>query len=531
MTNASLTSTPQPPRQTTPTTLTPPTSSNFDDPSAVSRAPKVLSTLNDDGSRKWLRPRPMSGRFLTARRAVAWALILLFTILPYTTINGRPTLLLDVAARRFHLLGATFYPTDTLLLAFFMVGVFLFVFLITALFGRVWCGWACPQTVYLEFVYRPIERLFEGTPGRAAPGLLARLPLASFWKNLLYLLVSLILANTFLAYFVGVDRLFLWITRPPSQHPVGFTIVLAVTALMLFDFGFFREQLCIVACPYGRFQSVMLDRNSLIVTYDRPRGEPRGRARRSSKTPDLALPIADPATGPSTGHCVDCHLCVTTCPTGIDIRNGLQMECVGCAQCIDACDAVMDKLSRPRGLIRYSSQAALASPSQSPTHPFLRPRVVIYSVMLCLIATLFTITLMARGPADVRILRGMGAPFIVIGEKEIANQIRIKITNRSDHRATYEAHALAAEGARVQAEGFPVAIEPGAMVTTPALLIATRSAFTRGKCPLLVRVTGPAGFTSDSPFTLQGPGADHHAQPKSAPRDHPDHHDPLKDHS
>ncbi len=482
----------------------PPPPAESADPSEVSRAPRVLSTLNPDGSRKWLKPRPMPGRFLTARRIVAWALILFFTILPYTKINGKPTILLDVPARRFHLFGTTFYPTDTLLLALFMVSVFVSIFLITAIFGRVWCGWACPQTVYMEFVYRPIERLFGGTPGRTSKGLLARLPFAPVWKYLIYLAVSLFLAHTFLAYFVGIDRLILWVTRSPAQHPVGFLIVLCVTALMLFDFGFFREQLCIVACPYGRFQSVMLDKASLIVTYDRNRGEPRGFARRSPRTNDVSLPISEPAKG----DCVDCNKCVVTCPTGIDIRNGLQMECVTCAQCIDACDAVMDKLGRPRGLIRYASQAAMSGR----TNHILRPRVVIYVLILTALATAFTITLNRRGPADVRITRGLGAPFVLMGESDVGNQLRVKITNRTDHPAEYTIGATGADGARVEAEGFPVTIAPGEILSTPALVIASRDAFTRGKCQVTIEVDGPDGFISQTPFLLQGPGSAHRAR-------------------
>lgn len=327
--------------------------------------PRVLATLNDDGSRRWLKPRVSPGRFLSRRRAVAYGLILLFTAIPYIQVGGRPLVLLDLPARRFTIFGVTFLPTDTVLLALFMVSVFVGVFLLTALLGRVWCGWACPQTVYMEFVYRPIERLLEGSPGRRRKGVLAESGVGKVLKFGAFLVVSLFLAHTFLAYFVGVERLAHWVTRSPLEHPSGFLIVAAVTGLMLFDFGYFREQMCLVACPYGRFQSALLDRSSLIVSYDRKRGEPRGR-----KT--VSLPLVDGA-GSARGDCVDCGLCVATCPTGIDIREGLQMECVHCAQCIDACDAVMTKLGMPRGLIRYSSQDAIEGKQAR----FLRPRVVI----------------------------------------------------------------------------------------------------------------------------------------------------------
>ena len=227
----------------------------------------------------------------------------------------------------------------------------------TALAGRMWCGWMCPQTVYMEFVFRPIERFFDGPPGAGhRPG-----PKAddaadgwpstrSIWRSPLYL------AHTFLAYFVGVEELARWVRRSPLEHPISFLVMVVVTGLMMFDFSYFREQTCLVACPYGRLQSVMLDRDSLIVSYDPCRGEPRRKLRDRH----------DGGGAPSgAGDCIDCGLCTDTCPTGIDIRDGLQMECVACTQCIDACDAVMTRIGKPKGLIRLSSQAAIAGTPSS----------------------------------------------------------------------------------------------------------------------------------------------------------------------
>ena len=306
---------------------------------------RVLSTLESDGSRRWLTPRLAKGRFLARRQVVAYALIAIYAILPFLTINGRPAVQLDLWNARFALFGFEFRPTDLELLAVFGLMTFLSIFLATALFGRVWCGWACPQTVYMEHVFRPLERLFTGTAGRGGKPTKA---VAGWRTPLMYLVFLLIcwhLANTFLAYFVGVEALNRWIwSEPPWRHPGAFALVLFVTALMMFDFCYWREQLCIIGCPYGRFQSVLLDRSSLVVGYDTVRGEQRGRGKeREAK---------------GLGDCVDCSMCVHVCPTGIDIRDGLQLECVNCTQCIDACDAVMDKIGRPRGLIRYSSQAA-----------------------------------------------------------------------------------------------------------------------------------------------------------------------------
>ncbi|MFN0133952.1 MAG: cytochrome c oxidase accessory protein CcoG [Phycisphaerales bacterium] len=476
-------------------------------PRAPGEPPRVLATLNDDGSRRWIKPRVSTGRFLTRRRIIAYALILIFTAIPYIKVGGHPLVLLDLPARRFTIFGVTFLPTDTVLLALFMVSVFVGIFLLTALFGRVWCGWACPQTVYMEFVYRPIERLFEGSPGRRRKGFLAESGLGKVLKFAAFFVVSLYLAHTFLAYFVGVDRLAQWVTRSPLEHPAGFMIVAAVTGLMLFDFGYFREQMCLVACPYGRFQSALLDRSSLIVTYDPKRGEPRGKA-------SVSLPVVGEKP---RGDCVDCGLCVATCPTGIDIRNGLQMECVHCAQCIDACDAVMTKLGRPRGLIRYGSQDAI----EGKPRRFLRPRVVIYPLALMVVLTALGLGLAARGPADVTVLRGLGRPFTELIQAEgtvaeVENPVRVKIVNRTDSTASFRVEIAGIEGARVASEENPVRVSPRGSKTAPMMLIVPRSAFTGGTVRVTLRFIGEQGVVAERRYTLVGPASSATALPQPA---------------
>ncbi|MDX2145943.1 MAG: cytochrome c oxidase accessory protein CcoG [Planctomycetota bacterium] len=496
-----------------------------------------LSTLNSDGSRRWLTPKPAKGRFLSARRIVAWVLIAIFTIIPHLSMNGKPLVLLDLAHRRFTLFGTTFLPTDTVLMALILVGVFLTIFLLTALFGRVWCGWACPQTVYMEFVYRPLERLFQGAPGRAK-NWLARSGVGVPLKYASYLLISLFLAHTFLSYFVGVDTLRQWMTQSPFNHPGPFLVMAVVTALMMFDFAFFREQTCIIACPYGRFQSALLDRDSLIVTYDRARGEPRGKGSpakagaRKAGSADVALPVlVDPvlATPFSTvnelskrGDCVDCSMCVTCCPTGIDIRKGLQMECIGCAQCIDACDAVMTKLKRPIGLIRYSSATALKGERRR----IVRPRVAIYSVALAIVSTLFVIALGTRGEAYVSVIRGLGRPYTELPSGIITNPIKLKVINLTDEALSFEVGAVPgpsvatagspagvkatpgeveASPVRVVSDEFPIRLEPGESRVVPALIEAPGELFRAGTLQTRVVVTGGAALHRELPFRLMGP--------------------------
>ena len=437
----------------------------------------VLSTLDKDGTRRWLYPRVSLGRFWHARRIVGYLLIALFVALPHIRINGRPAILLNITGREFTLFGLTFLPTDTLLLALFMVSLFLTIFLLTAILGRVWCGWACPQTVYLEFVYRPIERLLMLTKGRGGvPG-----KNISGWRYIalyaIYLVLSMLLAHTFLAYFVGVEKLSQWIRLSPIEHPGPFLVMLVTTVMMMFDFSFFREQLCVIACPYGRFQSVLLDRSSLIVAYDRTRGEPRGKVKKS-------LPIVNQ----HLGDCVDCGLCVRTCPTGIDIRDGLQMECIHCTQCMDACDAVMEKVKRPKGLIRYSSQNAMDGESQR----FLRPRVVIYPTLILILVSLLTYNIVTRKSFDVTLMRNLGSPFIMTESGEVENSLRIKLVNRLDKKDQFKINVLSPQVVQID-RTQPVVLESGATETVGVLVTIPKNIFTYGQVTADLEIVSQSG--------------------------------------
>ncbi len=451
----------------------------------------VLSTLERDGSRRWLKPRLSTGRFLTRRRMVAYVLIAIFTLLPFVKINGRQSILLDIAARRFTIFGYTFLPTDTLLLALFLVFALLSIFLATALFGRVWCGWACPQTIYMEFVFRPIERLLEGTAGRGGPN---KKPLVAWriaLKYVLFFIVSLHLANTFLCYFVGVDRVGQWTRQSPLDHPLPFLVVAAVTGLMLFDFGYFREQLCIIACPYGRLQSVLLDQNSLVVGYDAQRGEPRGRV--SKTRPQASLPVL--------GDCVDCKLCVVTCPTGIDIRKGLQMECINCTQCMDACDAVMSKLGRPRGLIRLSSQAE----NRGGQFHWLRARTLGYPLVLALIAVMFVVVLANKKSFNAMILREPGNLHTMTPDGLVQNLLRLKLTNRLDAAACYSMSVREPLTAHTTLSESEIRLGPNESETFHVQVLCPMHEFHNGQCPIRLVVQSDQGDNLELDFKLIGP--------------------------
>ena len=451
---------------------------------------EVLSTMTKEGDRRWIYPTPSKGRFYRWRLVTGWALIALFVSLPIVRIGGKPAVLLDLFSREFTFFGVTFYPTDTFLLLLLMVGVMIGIFLFTALLGRVWCGWACPQTVYLEFVYRPIERWIEGKEHVRRRRDEGPWTFDKAWrktaKHAVYLVLSLLLAHTFVAYFAGWERLLTWMTEPPTEHWGYFVMMALTTGLVLFDFGYFREQMCTIACPYARFQSVLLDEDSLIVSYDPNRGEPRGKGR--------------DRTG--LGDCVDCLACVRTCPTGIDIRDGLQMECIACTQCIDACDEIMDKMGFDPGLIRYTSEHELEGKETR----WLRPRTALYSGLLVVLLAAFTLVLTNRGAYDVDVGRSVGDPFMELPDGQIANRLRFRVRNQQSSATTFRISVVAPEGAEARVVGTqPIPLAPQEMKRVEAWIVVPPEAFRDGSREGTFRLTFDDGTTEDVPFMLLGP--------------------------
>ena len=462
---------------------------------------EVLSTLRNDGSRRWLYPTPSRGRFWRRRLVVGWALIAFFVSLPVVRVGGKPAVLLDLAAREFTFFGFTFYPTDTFLLLLVGIGILVSVALVTALLGRVWCGWGCPQTVYLEFLYRPVERFFEGAEHVRARRDAGPWTLDKAWRKAgkwaVYVVASALLAHTFTAYFVGWDRLLTWMTGPPTEHWGYFVLATLTTGLVLFDFGYFREQMCTITCPYGRFQSILLDPDSLIVSYDPGRGEPR--ARRGKK----AIAAEQVGETPPLGDCVDCGACVRTCPTGIDIRDGLQMECVACTQCIDACDDIMDAVDLPRGLIRYTSERALEG---EPTR-VVRGRTVAYGVLLAAVAAVFTIALTTRHAYDVDVTRAVGQPFVVLADGGVANRVRFRVRNQTATDATFRVELATPEGGVLRlGASQPVAAASRQLVRVEGFAVVPATTFAgAAQAGATFRVVFSDGTVETVPFTLLGP--------------------------
>ena len=445
----------------------------------------VLPTMNLDGSRRWLRPVLTPGRFWQARRIVAYTLMVVFFLIPYLRLNGKPLVLLDIPRREFTIGGYTFLPTDTLLFMLLFVSVAIAIFLLTALFGRIWCGWGCPQTVYMEFLFRPLERLIEGRPGAATAGRRVTLARRAL-KYTVYLVLALFLAHTFLAYFVGIERLAQWIRLSPLEHPTAFFVMALTTGAIFFDFTWFREQTCLVACPYGRLQSVLLDRKSMIVAYQPLRGEPRARGRERT----------------GAGDCIDCGACVRTCPTGIDIRDGLQMECIHCTQCMDACDGIMDRVGKPRGLIKYSSRSEVEG------HPagLLRPRVVLYPAALLVAVSLLGYFLSTKRDTDVTLLRGIGAPYSFDAGGQVVNNIRIKLTNRAGAERRYLITLDEDEDdVRLLAPENPLPVAAGAGRTEGVFVMAPPDAFEDGRRSISFRISDGERYSESFEYLLVGP--------------------------
>ncbi len=377
-----------------------------------------IATVDDEGKRIWVYPKKPSGNFYQARTIVSWFLLAFLFGAPFIKINGQPLLLFNILERKFIVFGIKFWPQDFHLFALAFLTFFVFVILFTVVFGRLFCGWACPQTIFMEMVFRKIEYLIEGDANKQRA--LNKQPWN--WDKIrkkglklsIFYAIAFLIGNTFLAYIIGVDALYKIITDPPNQHIAGLTAMVAFSTMFFWVFTWFREQACVMVCPYGRLQGVLLDQNSIVVSYDFERGEPRGKRRRNQPTGEL-------------GDCVDCKMCVQVCPTGIDIRNGTQLECVNCTACIDACDAVMDKVKRPRGLIRYSSYNGILEGQKLK----LTPRIVGYSIILVILLSAVTYLLSHRVPVEATILRTPGTLFQETAQGEIQNLYNIQVANKT----------------------------------------------------------------------------------------------------
>jgi len=382
-----------------------------------------IGTITDEGKRQWIYPKIPTGVFYKYRKWVSYALLLFLFAAPFVKVNGNQFLLFNVLERKFNIFGFPFWPQDFYLVVISMIIGVVFITLFTVAFGRIFCGWICPQTIFMEMVFRRIEYAIEGDRGKQIR--LDKMPwnkekiTKKVSKWIIFYIISFLIANIFLAYLIGSDELLKYISEGPQAH-LGTIIPLMIFSFVFyFIFAWFREQVCIIACPYGRLQGVLLDNKSIVVAYDHKRGEAENGRKKFRKKEDRD------ALG--YGDCIDCSQCVHVCPTGIDIRNGTQLECVNCTACIDACDDIMEKVNLPKGLIRYASEDNITKKAKFQ----FSPRLKAYTGVLTILVGLLVGLLFIRSNIEADILRLPGQLFETTAEGNLSNVYTYKLVNKT----------------------------------------------------------------------------------------------------
>tara|TARA_A100000171_G_C2140629_1_gene155971 strand:+ start:2357 stop:3778 length:1422 start_codon:yes stop_codon:yes gene_type:complete len=385
----------------------------------------TIGTLNEEGKRAWVFPKMPVGKWYEYRKYVSYVLLVFLFAAPFVKINGHQFLLFNVLERRFNIFGLPFWPQDFYIFVMVMLVGVLFVILFTVAFGRLFCGWVCPQTIFMEMVFRRIEYWIDGDRGKQMR--LAKMPwnrekiLKRSLKWFVFFVISFLIANVFLAYLIGSDRLIRYITDGPMEHMSTLISLIIFTGVFYFVFAWFREQVCIIVCPYGRLQGVLLDNKSIVVAYDHKRGEKEEGRAKFNKKEDRA------ASG--KGDCIDCFQCVHVCPTGIDIRNGTQMECVNCTACIDACNNIMEAVDLPKGLIRYASEENIEKKAKFEFTPRLKG----YTVVLGILTAVLVGMLFLRNDVEADILRLPGQLYERKADNIISNVYTYKLVNKTNN--------------------------------------------------------------------------------------------------
>jgi cytochrome c oxidase accessory protein FixG len=412
-----------------------------------------MATVDQKGKRVWVYPKRPSGKFHNWRIVVTIFLLSLLFAGPWIRIEGQPFLLLNIFERKFIVFGQAFWPQDFVLLAITLITFFVFVILFTVVFGRVWCGWMCPQTLFMEMVFRKIEYWIEGDA--PAQRRLDKQPwnfdkiFKKTLKHKLFILISILISHTAMAYLIGTEKTLEIISHSPQENMAGFLGLTSFTVIFYFVFAKFREQACIAVCPYGRLQSVLLAKESIVVAYDWLRGEPRGHLKKNH------------ATETKSGDCVDCKLCVHVCPTGIDIRNGTQLECVNCTACIDVCDEVMLKTGRPKGLIRFASYNSIKNGVQK----IITPRVIGYSLVLFALLVILSFTLATRADVESTILKVPGTLYQRTSDGFITNLYNVEFLNKTFDAIELEAKVESPASALLQrADGKRISVPAEGMI-------------------------------------------------------------------
>ncbi len=432
----------------------------------------TIGTLNEEGKRAWVYPKKPVGKWYEYRKYVSYFLLLFLFAAPFVKVNGHQFLLFNVLERRFNIFGFPFWPQDFYIFVMMMLTGVVFVILFTVAFGRLFCGWVCPQTIFMEMVFRRIEYWIEGDRGKQMR--LAKMPwnkekiLKRSLKWFVFFVISFLIANVFLAYLIGSDRLLQYITDGPFEHLSTLISLIIFTGVFYFVFAWFREQVCIIVCPYGRLQGVLLDTKSVVVAYDHKRGEKeKGRAKFNKKEDRAAS---------GKGDCIDCFQCVHVCPTGIDIRNGTQLECVNCTACIDACNTIMEAVDLPKGLIRYASEENI----EKKTRFQFTPRLKGYTVVLGILTAVLVGMLFLRNDVEADILRLPGQLYERKADAVISNVYTYKVVNKTNNDIESVTFKLLSHTGKIDVVGHETFTVPAGGLAEGTLFIEVPAAALSG---------------------------------------------------
>ena len=459
-----------------------------------------LASVHADGRRKWVYARQPSGRYYRFRTILSWFLLAFLAAAPFVKVGGQQLVLLNFLERRFVLLGLVFWPQDFYLVVLIALTLLLTLALSTTAVGRIWCGWLCPQTIFMEMLFRKIEWAIDGSAAQQVRRHRGPWNAGRIWRTVLkqaiFFGLSFAIANVFLAYIVGSDQLIAIVTAPPGEHYRGLIAITIFSLVFYGVFARFREQACILACPYGRVMSALIDTHTITVTYDKLRGEPRGHVRAA----------ATGAAHTAYGDCIDCGQCVTVCPTGIDIRNGIQLECVNCTACMDACDEVMTRVQRPTGLIRLTSHDALTTGAVTWLTARVKAYAAVWSLLVIAVITLFVI----RPDLSVLILRQPGTLYTEMDDGAVGNFYNVQIINRTGQTRALEYVAASPEGATITALGPIGSIDPHAVLESRFLLRLPERSLGGASTPVRIEVRSDGRLFQTIDSSFLGPAKREH---------------------
>jgi cytochrome c oxidase accessory protein FixG len=463
-----------------------------------------LSNVDKKGKRLWIFPKKPKGKFYDYRTWFSWLLMGLMFTGPFMKLNDRPLLLLNVLERKFIIFGMVFWPQDLNLFALLMLSFILFIILFTILFGRVWCGWACPQTIFMEMLFRKIEFMIDGDYQQqkklADSDWNTNKIIKRFTKHTLFWILSFLIANTFLGYIIGIDELKLLAFDGPQAHWGKFASLLIFTTVFYFVFARLRELVCIFICPYGRLQGLMLDKNSMVVAYDFVRGEPRGKIKKEETQ--------------VKGDCIDCKLCVHVCPTGIDIRNGTQLECINCTACIDACDEVMVKIEKPKGLVRFASVNNI----NNGTKLGLNLRNGAYGVVLLALLSVFFYLMATRQLVETTLLRTPGMLFQKQADGTISNLYSIEFVNKTFEELPVDLKLIEPKGTIKFIDGSDIVVHKESVGKTSFFLSVDPKEIKQISSPVIIEVWSNGKLIEEMKTKFNGPVYTSHTdvdEPKS----------------